>query len=241
MLYLRIVILFFWSLIACSVFADLPTAREPDKRLQSEGKGWRLEKAQIINSKMPRILLIGDSILNGYARQVIKKLNGKAYVDMWVNPYHQSENLNKVLDRVLSQGPYDLIHFNVGLHGWQDGRIKKGTFIPLTRDYVKVIKSRYPKAKLIWANSTPVTEKNNVAALDSEINPKIIEHNRMAKLVMDEMNVPINNFYELLDRNRKLAKGDRFHWTRPAYDLLADMVTKSVLREMNSQNSTIHI
>ena len=99
MLYLRIVILFFWGLIACSVFADLPTARESDKRLQSEGKGWRLEKAQIINSKMPRILLIGDSILNGYARQVIKKLNGKAYVDMWVNPYHQSENLNKVLDR----------------------------------------------------------------------------------------------------------------------------------------------
>ena len=233
MLYLRIVILFFWCLIACSVFADLPTARESDKRLQSEGKGWRLEKAQIINSKMPRILLIGDSILNGYARQVIKKLNGKAYVDMWVNPYHQSENLNKVLDRVLSQGPYDLIHFNIGLHGWQEGRIKKGTFIPLTMDYVKVIKSRYPKAKLIWANSTPVTEKNNVAALDSEINPTIIEHNRMAKLVMDEMNVPINNFYELLDRNRKLAKGDRFHWTRPAYDLLADMVTKSVLREMN--------
>ena len=223
----------FLGLLACSVFADLPTARESDKRLQSEGKGWRLEKAQIINSKMPRILLIGDSILNGYARQVIKKLNGKAYVDMWVNPYHQSENLNKVLDRVLSQGPYDLIHFNVGLHGWQEGRIKKGTFIPLTRDYVKVIKSRYPKAKLIWANSTPVTEKNNVAALDSEINPTIIEHNRMAKLVMYEMNVPINNFYELLDRNRKLAKGDRFHWTRPAYDLLADMVTKSVLREMN--------
>ena len=233
MLYFRIVILFFWCLIACSVFADLPTARESDKRLQSEGKGWRLEKAQIINSKMPRILLIGDSILNGYARQVIKKLNGKVYVDMWVNPYHQSENLNKVLDRVLSQGPYDLIHFNVGLHGWQEGRIKNGTFIPLTRDYVKVIKSRYPKAKLIWANSTPVTEKNNVAALDSEINPTIIEHNRMAKLVMEKMNVPINNFYELLDKNRKLAKGDRFHWTRPAYDLLADMVTKSVLREMN--------
>ena len=233
MLYLRIVILFFWGLIACSVFADLPTARESDKRLQSEGNGWRLEKAQIINSKMPRILLIGDSILNGYARQVIKKLDGKAYVDMWVNPYHQSENLNKVLDRVLSQGPYDLIHFNVGLHGWQEGRIKKGTFIPLTRDYVKVIKSRYPKAKLIWANSTPVTEKNHVAALDSEINPTIIEHNRMAKLVMDEMNVPINNFHELLDRNRELAKGDRFHWTSPAYDLLADMVTKSVLREMN--------
>ena len=229
---LRIFILLGWFVTAPSLSADLPTAVEPDKRLQSEGKGWRLEKAQVINSERPRILLIGDSILNGYARQVIKKLNGTAYIDMWVNPYHQSKNLNEVLERVLSQGPYDLVHFNVGLHGWQEGRIKKGTFIPLTKDYVKVIKSKLPKAKLIWANSTPVTEKNNVNTLDSEINPTIIKHNEMAKMVMDEMKVPINDFYGLLNKKRQLAKGDRFHWTRPAYDLLAEMVGNSILREL---------
>ena len=108
---LRIFILLGWFVTAPSLSADLPTAVEPDKRLQSEGKGWRLEKAQVINSERPRILLIGDSILNGYARQVIKKLNGRAYIDLWVNPYHQSKNLNEVLERVLSQGPYDLVHF----------------------------------------------------------------------------------------------------------------------------------
>ena len=232
MFHLRIFILLGWFVTAPSLSADLPTAVEPDKRLQSEGKGWRLEKAQVINSERPRILLIGDSILNGYARQVIKKLNGTAYIDMWVNPYHQSKSLNEVLERVLSQGPYDLVHFNVGLHGWQEGRIKKGTFIPLTKDYVKVIKSKLPKAKLIWANSTPVTEKNNVNTLDSEINPTIIEHNKMAKTVMDEMKVPINDFYSLLSKKRQLAKGDRFHWTRPAYDLLAEMVGNSILREL---------
>ena len=124
MFYLRILFIL-WCLKGSYALADLPKAVEPDKRLQSEGKGWRLEKADAVDPKMRRILLIGDSILNGYARQVIKKLHGKAYVDMWVNPYHQSENLNKILDRVLSQGPYDLIHFNVGLHGWQEGRIKR--------------------------------------------------------------------------------------------------------------------
>ena len=232
MFYLRI-LLILWCLTGSYALADLPKAVEPDKRLQSEGKGWRLEKADAVDPKIGRVLLIGDSILNGYARQVIKKLHGKAYVDMWVNPYHQSENLNKILDRVLSQGPYDLIHFNVGLHGWQEGRIKKGTFIPLTRAYVRVIKSKYPKAKLIWANSTPVTAKNNITVLDSEINPTIIEHNRMAKMVMDEMKVPINDFYGLLNKNRKLAKGDRFHWTGPAYNLLAEMVVESVLRELD--------
>ena len=54
----------------------------------------------------------------------------------------------------------------------------------------------------------------------------------MAKTVMDEMKVPINDFYSLLSKKRQLAKGDRFHWTRPAYDLLAEMVGNSILREL---------
>ena len=215
-----------------ALIAEIPTANEPDQRVQAEGKGWRLEKAVIKDTKRPRILLIGDSILNGYARHVIKKLSGKAYVDIWVNPYHQSEGLNKILALVLSEGPYDLVHFNVGLHGWQEGRIKKGTFVPLTKDYVKVIKSKLPKAKLIWANTTPVTVKNNVKELDPEINPTIIEHNKMVDSIMKEMGVPINDFYSILNKNRNLAKGDRFHWTGPAYSLLGEMVVKSAEREI---------
>ena len=38
--------------------------------------------------------------------------------------------------------------------------------------------------------------------------------------------------YGLLNKKRQLAKGDRFHWTRPAYDLLAEMVGNSILREL---------
>ena len=215
-----------------ALIAEIPIANEADQRVQAEGKGWRLEKAVIKDTERPRILLIGDSILNGYARHVIKKLNGKAYVDIWVNPYHQSEGLNKILALVLSEGPYDLVHFNVGLHGWQEGRIKEGTFVSLTKDYVKVINSEAPRAKLIWANTTPVTVKNNVKELDPEINPTIIEHNKMADSIMKEMGVPINNFYSILNKNRNLAKGDRFHWTGPAYSLLGEMVVKSAEREI---------
>ena len=69
----------------------VPTAREPDARLQADGKGWRLDRAKLIVPTHPRVLLIGDSILNGYGKQVITALNGKAYVDLWVNPHCQSE------------------------------------------------------------------------------------------------------------------------------------------------------
>lgn len=210
-------------------------AQETDKRLHSDGKGWGLDKAKITDPSRPRVLLIGDSILGGYGKQVIAALNGKAYVDTWVNPYNQSTHLNKLLGEVLDQGPYDVVHFNMGLHGWQKGRIKDGTFEPLTKAYVEVIKTKLPKAKIIWASSTPVTVKGKPTELAPEINPIIIEHNRMAAKVMKELNVPVNDFYSLLVGKLDLARGDQFHWKPDAYKILAQTATESILRELKGR------
>lgn len=210
-----------------------PRAAEPDARLHADGKGWRLDRAKITDPKRPRVLLIGDSILNGYLKEVIAQLDGKAYVDAWVNPYNQSEHVNKLLAEVLANGPYDVVHFNMGLHGWQKGRIKEGTFEPLTRAYVQVIKDKLPRAKTIWASSTPVTVKNKPGELFPEINDIIVEHNRMAANVMKEMNVPVNDFYALLAPRLELARGDQFHWRPEAYKLLADQVVASILRALS--------
>jgi lysophospholipase L1-like esterase len=221
--------------LAATHAADAPQpAVETDARLHADGKGWRLDKAKITDPARPRVLLIGDSILNGYQKQVVRALDGKAYVDAWVNPYCQSDHLNKLLGEVLDQGPYDVVHFNMGLHGWPEGRIKPGTFVPLTKAYVQVIKEKLPKARIIWANITPVTTKGKPTELNTEINPIIIEHNRMAASVMAEMQVPTNDFYALLVDKLELARGDQFHWTAPAYELLAKAVEDSVLRELGT-------
>jgi hypothetical protein len=216
--------------------AELPAAKESDTRLHADGKGWRLDKAKISDPKRPRVLLIGDSILNGYLKTTIAALEGRAYVDAWVNPYNQSEHLNKnLLPQVLANGPYDVVHFNMGLHGWQEGRIKPGTFEPLTKGYVEVIKAALPNARILWASSTPVTAKGMPSDLDPEINATIIEHNRMAAKVMAEMQVPVNDFYTLLVDKRDLARGDRFHWTAPAYKMLSDMCVASVLAALPAE------
>lgn len=208
------------------------TPVETDPRLHSDGKGWKLNQATIKDPKRPRVLLIGDSILGGYMNQVIKALDGKAYVDAWVNPYNQSDNLNNViLPDVLAKGPYNVVHFNMGLHGWQEGRIKPGTFEPLTKGYVDVLKAKLPQAKLIWASSTPVLLEGDVKQLDPVVNGTIVEHNRMAAKVMAECGVPVNDFYGLLVGHLDLARGgkDKFHWNAPAYQILADQCVKSVL------------
>ena len=202
---------------------------EKDQRLHSDGNGWGMDRAKVVDPKRPRVLLIGDSILNGYRKHVIKAFEGKVYVDCWVNPYHQSQQVNQKLAEVLEKyGPYDVIHFNMGLHGWAEGRIKEGTFKPLTRDYVEVMRKKLPEAKLIWASSTPVTVKGTPSELHPEIDPVIVEHNRLAAEVMGQMNVPVSDFYGLLVDQRALARGDSFHWTGPAYKILADKTIESI-------------
>jgi hypothetical protein len=218
---------------ASQCFADdstqpaMPSA-ETDQALHSDGSPWQLHEAKIEDPARPRVLLIGDSILNGYRQYVVRELDGEAYVDAWVNPYYQSDAVNKALAKVLDHGPYDVVHFNIGLHGWQEGRIKPSEFKPLTRAYVEVLESKLPNAKLIWASSTPVTIKNKPLELDPQINSIIVEHNRLAAEVMAEMGVQANDFYGLLVNKRELARGDSFHWRESAYQLLGHQASKSI-------------
>ena len=206
---------------------------EKDPRLQSDGKGWRLDKATIKDATRPRVLLIGDSILNGYLSATVKALNGKVYVDAWVNPYCQSDKFNQLLAEVLEKnGPYAVVHINLGLHGWQKGRIQEGTFQPLTEGFINVIRQKCPKARIIWASTTPVRIKNKIGELDPEINAIIIEHNRMAAEVMAKHKIPVNDFYSLLINKLDLARPDQFHWNAPASRILANACAKMVLREL---------
>ena len=212
--------------------AETPVV-ETDQRLHADGKSWKFNKAVITDTTRPRVLLIGDSILGGYMNTVIDAMKGKAYVDAWMHPHAQSENLNKLLAAALKEhGPYDIVHFNMGLHGWQPGRIKEGTFKPLTLAFIEVIRTQLPKAKIIWASSTPVTVKGKPGEADPVINPIIIEHNRLAAEVMAEAHVPIDDLYALLAPKLELARGDQFHWKPEAYQMLAKSVTESLLQNL---------
>jgi alpha-L-fucosidase len=202
-------------------------AVEKDSRVQSNGAPWRFAKAPVLDPKLPRVLLVGDSILNGYLPHAVKLLDGKANVDAWVNPYHQSEDFTRRLAQALENGPYDVVHLNTGLHGWQPGRIKAGTFEPLTRGLIEVIRQKCPNAKIVWASSTPILLKGE-RKLDPELNPIIVEQNRLAAKVMAELKVPVNDLYALTVAQLDLARGDQFHWTTPGSKLMADAVAEAI-------------
>lgn len=225
---------------AKTIADDINHPVETDPRVQSDGKAWGINKATVADTKRPRVLLIGDSILNGYANTVIKRLNGKAYVDYWVTPACQSERFNEMLSMVLKNGPYDVIHINLGLHGFQRDRVVKGVtdkqpripdgqFEPLTKAFVEVMKKENPQGRIIWASTTPISLRDKPTELDPQSNPTILEHNRMAAKVMAEMGVPVNDLYALSVQHLDLKEND-FHWKDGAKRLQGDAVADFVLK-----------
>lgn len=114
-----------WVTIICTLIITvtaMPTLAaegSTDKALglHSDGGVWKLYPAENQVEELPNILLIGDSIMNGYRKQVAAGLKGRANVHCWLTPVHlNSKDLHRDLEKVVSHMDYSVIHFNIGLH-----------------------------------------------------------------------------------------------------------------------------
>lgn len=223
----------FILLCACTPGQKTNDQKADEKQgLHADGGTWGFKSSTATKDSV-FVLLIGDSILKGYYQNVSDGLENMAGVDQWVTPLHlNSEPLMERLIENITRREYAVIHFNIGLHGWQEGRIPKGQYVPLMTKYVETIKKHAPEASIVWASTTPVTEMD-VAQLNTEINPIIVARNKLAADVMNEKGVVINDLYGLLYDKLHLARLDRFHWNGEGYQLMADQIVNVVLNELD--------
>lgn len=208
---------------------------DKDLGLHSEGGPWNFFPAEERDESFHDVLLIGDSVMNGFHKSVIDSLKTIANVDYWLTPKHlKSEHLFSDLAKVLSFREYDVIQFNIGLHGWPKGRIGEDEYLPLLEKYVGTIQANAHGSRLIWASITPVTEQDK-PELNKEINPIITERNALAKKVMNDNNIPVNDLYGLVADKLHLAKLDRFHWKADAYLLMAAQSVNYIVQELENE------
>ncbi len=216
------------KLAAVKATTAVANSTDKDLGLHSDGRIWKFYSARDRNKQLPEVLLIGDSIMNGYREQVIRGLKGKANVDCWLTPMHlNSRNLHQDLKKVASHRNYAVIHFNIGLHGWQEGRIPKGKYQELLKAYVAILKEQAPNARLIWASTTQVHKKGK-QELDETINPIIVRRNKIADAVMKKAGVTINDLYGLMSDKLKLVRGDQWHWRKEAYGIMAQQILETI-------------
>lgn len=130
--------------------------------------------------RTPNVLIYGDSVSIKYTSAVRKNLEGKATViRLFKNggsSHNFISNMNKMNVTMFQPGleggwnfEWDLIHFNVGLHDlkYLKGKNlnKNGSQVSTISKYqqnleeiCQYLKKNYPKAKLIFATTTPVPE-----------------------------------------------------------------------------------
>jgi hypothetical protein len=218
-------------LLAILTTVSVVAAEPTDKKivLHSDGGGWKFSPANEVDVALPNVLLIGDSIMNGYRSHVITGLKGKANVDVWSTPVHlNSKGLHEDLSKVASFRHYDVIHFNIGLHGWQPGRIPEGKYSELLKKYVVILKENAPDAKLIWGSTTQVYDTGK-QELHKTINATVVERNGLAVLVMEEEGVTVNDLYGLMSDKLHLLSDDGVHWKKPeAYIIMGNQIVELI-------------
>lgn len=199
-----------------------------NRMLHPDGSGWGFyeDKSELGNKK--KVLLIGDSMLSGYGEIVKSGLKDVAVVDFWkTGLYEAHPDLFPLLDKVSSSRKYDLIHFNIGLHGWPEGRVDDSKYMELMSEYVDILKRNNPDAILVWSMTTPVLSKNSTE-LDPEINPIIVKRNKMARKVMKRNGVHIIDLYAIMLPNCGYTRGDGFHWKEEGQKIQADAILQKL-------------
>ena len=171
--------------------------------------------------KLPRVLLIGDSVSRGYTQAVRKALAGKANVHRAPANCGPTASGLKNMDAWLGEGKWDLIHFNFGIHD-------RAT---LAADYTQrldQIVQRLQKtgAKLIWASTTP--SPDNPA--QKQTAESIIQKNALAAEVMKKHAIPTDDLFAAITPHlAKLQNPNDVHFTGEGYDFLGAKVGEAIL------------
>ncbi len=178
---------------------------------------------------LPRVLLIGDSISIGYTVPVRDLLKGKANVHRIPENGGPTTNGTAKLARWLGTNKWDVIHFNWGLHDLKS--TETGKALVSLEDYEKNLRElvrqlKQTNAKLIWCATTPVPDARlNPPRSDSDVQA----YNAVAKKVMDENKVPINDLYAYtLPKLAEVQRPANVHFTNEGSQFLAKKVAKSI-------------
>jgi len=178
---------------------------------------------------LPRVLLVGDSICNGYQEGVRERLKGKVNVSYWVSSYcATSAAYLPLLTIYLDEAKYDVIHFNNGLHSLET---PTDAWAKGFKAALELIRRKQPEAKIVWCTSTPLADETKTAK-SRELNAA------GAKVVAELGGIATNDLFALCDPlDRATNWSDTYHFRREAKAKQADQVAGSVLAALNTMGS----
>ena len=170
--------------------------------------------------KLPRVLLIGDSVSRGYTMATRKALAGKANVHRAPENCGPTSNGLKKLDVWLGDGKWDVIHFNFGIHD-------RATPPAQYEERLEKIVARLQKtgAKLVWASTTPIPKDE----AKKQTPESIVERNAIAARVMQKHGIAVDDLFTFITPHLATAQNPHdVHFNAKGYQLLGGQVAESI-------------
>lgn len=163
--------------------------------------------------KLPRVLLIGDSVSRGYTLAVRAALAGRANVHRAPENCGGTARALTKLDVWLGDGRWDVIHFNFGIH---DRATPTGDYARRLEQIIARL--RQTGATLVWASTTPIPDD----PAQKQTAASIVERNQVAAEVMARAHIPVDDLFSAV-----LPKADdlrlptpNVHFKETGYDFL---------------------
>ncbi|GMV93999.1 MAG: hypothetical protein AMXMBFR82_37770 [Candidatus Hydrogenedentota bacterium] len=182
--------------------------------------------------ELPRVLLVGDSIVKGYYDSVSRALEGKASVARYAtskfmgNPDYRAE-----LEILLTGYDFDVIHINNGLHGWGYTEEQYRESFPALLDSLK---KSAPDAKVIWGMSTPIRKSDDLSQLD-EKDARVVERNRIAGEIMAEHEILVNDLYTLVVDHPEYFAQDGVHYSEQGRTAQGNQVAAMIKEALSEE------
>ncbi len=196
---------------------------------------------------LPKILIIGDSISNGYTPFVTEILKDKAIVEHHEGNARFTSNGLAKLDSWIGDTKWHVIHFNFGLHDLcyrvydSEGNTKKdkinGKLTTSLEQYeinLNELVTRLKKtgAKLIWAHTTFVPEGESGRFAGDEV-----KYNKVANRVMKKHGILINDLYAQTSKfSAELFRSPgNVHYTKEGSRKIAVKVSEKLSSVINKE------
>lgn len=187
---------------------------------------------------LPRILLIGDSIVVGHREKVAERMKGIATVGGFSSSKIAGDpGFYRELETAMADYPIDIIYFNNGLHGLD---LSDDVYRHGLTELVEFLRTN-TRARLIWRNSTPITEPDRPEELSAALNPIVVRRNHIADKVMAEYHIPADDLYSVMLNHPEYRCGDGFHYLASGAEVQAGHIAGCLRHVLEARQLQINI
>ncbi|MGI5870218.1 MAG: SGNH/GDSL hydrolase family protein [Kiritimatiellia bacterium] len=205
-----------------SAWAKIETKRESIEWVNV----WR-EQANIARlSRLPKVLVVGDSIVGNYFPTISSELKGIADCTRLNGSRVVGDPILLKEFQLVNDEKYDVIHVNNGLHGYDTTDADYGRCLG---DYIDYIRSCQPQAKIVWGRSTQMTPAFSEY---ERIKDRLVVRNRLADEVMKSRGIPMTDLYAVAFGKQDLYAPDGIHFNEKGSRELGLAVVVSIKKAL---------